>query len=124
MGRKQTAGFTLMEAVVAMAILGLVAATLGSGLVVSFRLNARSEQMLQARLQVAATAELLMAQGIDADKGTNEYYETTWSAKGFGDADNQGFCMVTIISSTYPDTSITATIHVNPEHTALPGGGS
>ena len=106
MGRKQTAGFTLMEAVVAMAILGLVAATLGSGLVVSFRLNARSEQMLQARLQVAATAELLMAQGIQ------DYTE------------GNGSCEVTIKSNTYPDASVTATIHVNPEHAALPGGSS
>ena len=125
---RQTEGFTLLEAVVAMAILGIVAATLGSGLVVSFRLNARSEQLLQARLQVAATAEILMARGIRAEDAVSgatfevANYSTDWSA--MKDTADDGFCKVTIKSTTYPDVSVTATIHINPEPAALPGGYS
>ena len=48
-----TAGFSLIEVLVAITILGLVVVPIGSSLVLSFRLNARSEQMLQAQLAVS-----------------------------------------------------------------------
>lgn len=64
--KKQTAGFSLIEVVVAIAILGMVTIPLGGGLVLSHRLNARSEQMIQARLNVSNTVEALMAEGITA----------------------------------------------------------
>lgn len=64
--KKQTAGFSLIEVVVAIAILGMVTIPLGGGLVLSHRLNARSEQMIQARLDVSNAVETLMAEGITA----------------------------------------------------------
>lgn len=64
--KKQTAGFSLIEVVVAIAILGMVTIPLGGGLVLSHRLNARSEQMIQARLDVSNVVEALMAEGITA----------------------------------------------------------
>ena len=63
--RKQnsTAGFSLIEVLVAITILGLVVVPIGSSLVLSFRLNARSEQMLQAQLAVSSAVETIMAEG-------------------------------------------------------------
>lgn len=72
--KKQTAGFSLIEVVVAIAILGMVTIPLGGGLVLSHRLNARSEQMIQARLDVSNAVEALMAEGITAGATYNNRF--------------------------------------------------
>ena len=65
---KQTAGFTLIEVLVAITILGLVVVPISSSLLVSFRLNARSETTMQAQLAVSRAVETIMAEGIDKNK--------------------------------------------------------
>ena len=62
-----TAGFSLIEVLVAITILGFVAVPIGSSLVRAFELNARSEQMLQAQLAVSSAVETLMAEGYKKD---------------------------------------------------------
>ena len=62
-----TAGFSLIEVLVAITILGLVVVPIGSSLVLSFRLNARSEDMLQAQLAVSSAVETIMAEGYEED---------------------------------------------------------
>lgn len=57
-------GFSLLEVVVSIALLGLMAAPICSSLVLSHRLNAESEKTLQARLKVESAVEQLMAEGI------------------------------------------------------------
>ncbi|MBQ8800918.1 MAG: type II secretion system protein [Clostridium sp.] len=59
----QTAGFSLIEVLVAITILGLVVVPIGSSLVLSFRLNARSGDTLQAQLAVSSAVETIMAEG-------------------------------------------------------------
>lgn len=61
----QTAGFSLIEVLVAITILGLVVVPIGSSLVLSFRLNARSGDTLQAQLAVSSAVETIMAEGFD-----------------------------------------------------------
>jgi len=63
--RNKTAGFTLIEVLVAITILGLVVVPIGSSLVVSYRLNARSGDTLQAQLAVSRAVETIMAEGVD-----------------------------------------------------------
>lgn len=65
-------GFSLLEVIVSIALLGLMAAPICSSLVLSFRLNAESEKTLQARLRVESAVERLMAEGIDHTKDYNE----------------------------------------------------
>ena len=79
--RKQnsTAGFSLIEVLVAITILGLVVVPIGSSLVLSFRLNARSEQMLQAQLAVSSAVETIMAEGYDPDTNYTERFGVTIS---------------------------------------------
>lgn len=62
-----TAGFSLIEVLVAITILGLVIAPIGSSLVLSFRLNARSDEVLQAQLAVSSAVETIMAEGYDSE---------------------------------------------------------
>ena len=68
-----TAGFSLIEVLVAITILGLVVVPIGSSLVLSFRLNARSEQMLQAQLAVSSAVETIMAEGVDKSLTADDY---------------------------------------------------
>lgn len=69
-----SAGFSLIEVLVAITILGLVVVPIGSSLVLSFRLNARSQDMLQAQLAVSSAVETIMAEGFD--ESLVDEYET------------------------------------------------
>ncbi len=66
---KNKQGSTLLEIIVAIAILGLMVAPVCSSLVLSHRLNADSEKTLQARLLVESTVEQLMAEGVRYELG-------------------------------------------------------
>ncbi len=88
-------GVTLVEVLVAITVLGIVTAALGGSLVVSNRINSRSEQIIKDRLAVSSAVETLMAEGIE--KGKIDY------------------------SSYYPsDTTLDVTIEVGPEDTTDP----
>ena len=70
----KTAGFTLIEVLVAITILGLVVVPIGSSLVVSYRLNARSGDTLQAQLAVSRAVETIMAEGFDTSADYSERF--------------------------------------------------
>ena len=75
MKRKANAGFSLVEVLVSMAILTAIVIPVCTALVMSTRMNARSEQILQARLAVSSTVEQLMADGIDPEKIVGDTYD-------------------------------------------------
>ena len=58
-------GFTLVEVLVAIAILGVVVTSMGGCLVVSQRVNARSQNVIEERAAVTNVVEKLMAEGIN-----------------------------------------------------------
>ena len=60
-------GFSLLEVIVSIALLGIMAAPICASLVLSHRLNAESEKTLQDRLKVESAVEQLMAEGIQYD---------------------------------------------------------
>jgi prepilin-type N-terminal cleavage/methylation domain-containing protein len=64
MKNKHDGGFSLIEVVLAMVILALIVVPTCTSLVLSFRVNAKSEAMLQAQLAVSSAVEQLMAKGI------------------------------------------------------------
>ena len=64
MKNKQEGGFSLIEVVLAMVILALIVVPTCTSLVLSFRVNAKADAMLQAQLAVSSAVEELMAQGI------------------------------------------------------------
>ena len=74
---KNKQGSTLLEIIVAIAILGLMVAPVCASMVLSFRLNAESEKILQARLLVESTVEQLMAEGLRYEK-TEENGEVSY----------------------------------------------
>lgn len=85
MKRRNDGGFSLIEVLVAMVVLALIVVPTCSSLVLSYRLNAKAEQMLQAQLAVSSAVETLMASGIDAtlaqDTSDHTYDTVTDAAK-------------------------------------------
>ena len=61
---KNNAGFSLVEILVAIAILAGIVIPACTSLVVSLRVNAKAEAVLQARIAVSSAVETLMAEGI------------------------------------------------------------
>ena len=68
---KNNAGYSLVEVVVAIAILALIIVPVSTGMVTAFKMNAKAEQLMQAELAVSSAVEKLMANCID---GTVETY--------------------------------------------------
>ena len=69
--QNKTDGFSLVEVLTAFAVLGFVVVPACTGLVLSFRVNARSEQLMRAELAVSRAVETLMAEGYDANGDYN-----------------------------------------------------
>ena len=64
MKQKNDAGFSLIEVLVAITLLAAIVVPTCSSLIMSFRMNAKTEKMLQAQLAVSSAVETLMAKGI------------------------------------------------------------
>ena len=111
-GRNGTAGFSLIEVLAAITILGLLTAPLCGSLVLAARLNARGDALLQARLLVNSAVESLMAGGIEA-KMTDDTSITgvTVNAEQPEEMD-PGYPAyeVTVTSNAEPEVSVTTWI--------------
>lgn len=70
-GKRGTAGFSLVETIVAIAILGLLSAPICASLLLAGRINAHSRAVLDAQLAVRTTVETLMESGISEDTDFN-----------------------------------------------------
>lgn len=62
-GKERTAGFSLLEVVVAIAIIGLISAPICSSLILAGRINAHSQAVMEAHLNVRTAVENLMKDG-------------------------------------------------------------
>ena len=72
----RTAGFSLLEVVVGIALLGLVTVPICASLVLSVRLNAHSQSLMHAQLQASGMVETLLASGVDASEENGWTKET------------------------------------------------
>ena len=70
MKHKHNAGFTLIEVLVAITLLGIIVVPTCSGLLLSIRMNAKTEELMQSQLAVSSAVETLMAEGITGESGT------------------------------------------------------
>ena len=98
-GKERTAGFSLLEVVVAIAIIGLISAPICSSLILAGRINAHSQVVMEAHLNVRTAVETLMQDGVTQPSdnyragafpnvtvktvkdGENPYYHVTVSDK-------------------------------------------
>ena len=63
----KTAGFSLVEVLVTIAILGMITVPVTSSLLVAHRLSVNGDELLQDRLAVSSTVEALMSTGITSE---------------------------------------------------------
>ena len=77
MNKKNNAGFSLVEVLVAIVILGILSAPVCTSLVLSTRMNVKATELLEAQLAVSSAVETLMAEGIDEAKVASNlpYYD-------------------------------------------------
>ena len=64
---KRNGGFSLIETLVSIVILGAMVVPTCTALVMTVKLNDKTEKMLQAQLAVSSAVETLMADGITYD---------------------------------------------------------
>jgi len=90
---RQNAGFSLIEVVAAILILGLVLAPVGGALATALRLNARTDETMRAQLAVTAAVENLLAEGVPDDFDPAAYAPLVVSKT---DGDTPGTYQVTV----------------------------
>lgn len=64
MKKKKNGGYSLIEILIAIAVLGIVTIPATTSLLTSHRVNTKAEKMLTAQLEVSSAVETLMAEGI------------------------------------------------------------
>lgn len=72
-GKERTAGFSLLEVVVAIAIIGLISAPICTSLILAGRINAHSQAVMEAHLNVRTAVETLMKDGVT--EKSDEYHK-------------------------------------------------
>lgn len=109
--KNRAAGFSLIEVLAAITVLGLIAAPIGTSLVMSHRLNARSQQLMQAQLAVSNTVETLMAEGIT---GAADSYRPDDFPEVRIRTEEAGAAYRVIVSSSNDDLDVTVKTYIHP----------
>ena len=107
----QTEGFSLVEVMVSIAILGFVVVPMLTGLLFSYRLNQRSNEKLQAQLAVSNAVETIMAEGFNSawydsteNSNNDEFYHHRFSAVRItGSKDGSAWKITVKARNTSPD---------------------
>lgn len=121
-GKERTAGFSLLEVVVAIAIIGLISAPICTSLILAGRINAHSQAVMEAHLNVRTAVETLMKDGVTEESKNyraDEFPNVT--IKTEKEADSDPYYRVTVSDKpTEPLVTVkTYVCAVSPE-----GGGT
>lgn len=118
-GKERTAGFSLLEVVVAIAIIGLISAPICTSLILAGRINAHSQAVMEAHLNVRTAVETLMKDGVTAkstDYRAGEFPKVTIETEKEHDSDP--YYHVTV-SDKHTEPLVTVETYVR----AVPEGG-
>lgn len=123
MKHKHNEGFTLVELLISMVILAAIVLPTCTSLVLSYRMNAKTEKMMQAQLAVSSTVETLMAEGIDADRiktiiekrepDAEIVYDFAWEGEAFSKTDDYPDVIITIDQENSTDAYYAITVTDN-----------
>lgn len=119
-GKERTAGFSLLEVVVAIAIIGLISAPICSSLILAGRINAHSQAVMEAHLNVRTAVETLMKDGVTAESNNyraDEFPKVT--VKTEKDGDNPYYHVTVSDKPTEPLVTVETYVRAVPE-----GGGT
>lgn len=119
-GKERTAGFSLLEVVVAIAIIGLISAPICTSLILAGRINAHSQAVMEAHLNVRTAVETLMQDGVTEERDEyrkNEFPHVTIATKK---VDGNPYYHVTVSDKpTEPLVKVETYVRAVPE-----GGGA
>lgn len=119
-GKERTAGFSLLEVVVAIAIIGLISAPICSSLILAGRINAHSQAVMEAHLNVRTAVETLMQDGVTQPSDNyraDEFPKVT--IKTVKDGDNPYYRVTVSDKPTEPLVTVETYVRAVPE-----GGGT
>ena len=74
--KRNNGGFTLIEVLISIVVLGLVVLPVCSSLVMATRINAKAESILDAKLAVSSAVETMMAEGISSESNDYQWWES------------------------------------------------
>lgn len=127
MDNKHNAGFSLIEVLVAIVILAAIVVPTCSSLVISHRMNAKTEQLMQAQLDVSSAVETLMAEGIEVEENAAGVYIPVMNTERFSNvlisyivenpsaSEDAPYFEVEVSSKIDDSVTVTTFIHINNE---------
>lgn len=119
-GKERTAGFSLLEVAVAIAIIGLISAPICTSLILAGRINAHSQAVMEAHLNVRTAVETLMKDGVtktDTAYRKNDFSNVTIITEK--DGDNPYYRVTVKDKHTEPLVTVKTYVRAVPE-----GGGT
>lgn len=118
---KYNAGFSLIDVLVAIVVMGILVVPTCTSLLLSVRMNARAEEMLQAQLAVSSAVEKLMAEGIDPE----ETYSYPGAEVTVEETAEDTYYKVTVTSTEIDSVSVTTFIRhdISVPYATDPAGG-
>lgn len=117
-GKERTAGFSLLEVVVAIAIIGLISAPICSSLILAGRINAHSQAVMEAHLNVRTAVETLMKDGVT--EKSDEYHKDEFPNVTIKTEEVEGKPYYRVTVSDKPTKLVTVKTYVRA---VLPEGG-
>ena len=122
---KRNGGFSLIETLVSIVILGAMVVPTCTALVMTVKLNDKTEKMLQAQLAVSSAVETLMAEGINGSVDSERFSDVTVTVTEVKENDIvMPYFTVVVTSTEEPEVAVTTTIRAADETPDLTGGDS
>ena len=126
---KRSGGFSLIETLISIVILGAMVVPTCTALVMTIRLNDKTEAMLQAQLTVSSAVETLMAEGMSGVEydGTSWNYTDTFEDANVVVTGGEAGVYYNVTVSDVPaegDPLVSVTTTIRAAEPAPEGGGS
>ena len=117
MKQKNNGGYSLIEVLVAISILGIIVSPVCANLLMSLRATEKTDEILQAQLAVSSAVETLMAEGIgwEDHKGDNLMHHPVYGVVTVGEDEDCCYDANPIFGEDRFENVTVETWHENPE---------